>query len=101
MLLEVGEEVGPAALRSCLHPSYRHQHGLTARTLNSFAFPLSVADRFAEAKACYDRIGDTLVTRSPWSYRAFPVSESYNHWRTYVTDSIAYEEEQQNASLHH
>ena len=88
---DIGDELVAAAQRSFLHPDYRYQHGLTPATWNAFAFPLSVADRFDHAAACFDRIGDTLVEQSPWNLSG-NVAQRYTTWRTYVTEHLAYRE---------
>jgi hypothetical protein len=58
---EIGDELVEAAQQSIWHPEYR-QTAVTPLLWNRFAHAFALADRFAEADWCFERIADRLVT---------------------------------------
>lgn len=83
---EVGEELVHAAEQSIWHPAFEPAGG-TVALLNTFAYALSLADRFTEAERCYARIGDDLVTAHPWDYYGHPVRK-FIAMRDYVRSRL-------------
>jgi len=63
---EVGDELVVAAEQSIWHPAYKHTIA-TPFLWNRFGLAFSLADRFSEAKMCFDLIGDDYYTDSGWS----------------------------------
>jgi hypothetical protein len=83
---EVGDELAVMAQQSIWHPDYRETIK-TPALWNDFAMAFSLADRFPEAERCFERIGDTLVTRQPWAYRG-KAERSFLKLRSYVRDNL-------------
>ncbi|BCJ72668.1 hypothetical protein CS0771_22120 [Catellatospora sp. IY07-71] len=82
----IGDEIAAAAHASILHPDFRPDPE-TPRLWNTFAMALSMSDRLTEAEYCFTRIGDTLVTRHPWSYMGKP-GPKYLKWRSWTHTTL-------------
>ena len=63
---EVGDELLAAAEQSIWHPDYRRTLA-TPHLWNRFALAFSLADRFQEARHCFDLIGDAYFTDGGWT----------------------------------
>jgi hypothetical protein len=83
---EVGDELVHAAEQSIWHPQFAPAGG-SVMLLNRFAYAFSLADRFAEAERCFERIGDRLVTRYPWHYGGRP-GTVFLEMRAYVRGQL-------------
>lgn len=63
---QVGDELVAAAEQSIWHPDYRKTVA-TPYLWNRFGLAFSLADRFQEARRCFDLIGENYYTDSGWS----------------------------------
>lgn len=73
---EVGDELVAAAHQSIWHPDYQRTVA-TPYLWNRFALAFSLADRFQEARRCFDLIGDEYYTDSGWSPSYFEKLRDY------------------------
>jgi len=67
---EVVDEIAAAAEQSIWHPDYRTTVA-TPYLWNRFALAFSLADRFQEARRCFDLIGESYYTDNGWSTSHF------------------------------
>jgi hypothetical protein len=87
---DVGDEIVAAAHASLWHPSYQPSL-FTTQLLNTFAYVLSLADRYVEAERCFADLGDHRIYPRPWDEDDDGVAKAFVKWRRYVIESLEHQ----------